>query len=98
MFHILEIADKTGRKIRLTQTQFQHILRKHPMMVNYLEEVKQTLQKPDKIIESTLEEEARYYYRYFKHRASPSKFLLVVVKYLNGEGFIISTHWKRSIK
>jgi len=66
------------------------------MMVNCLEEVKQTLQKPDKIVESTIEEGVRYYCRFFKHRESSNKYLLV--KYLNGEGFIISAYWRPHVK
>ncbi len=89
MSYIFEIIDKTKRRIRLTSKQWLHIVKKHPVMANYIEEIKVTIQKPDKIIDIDLEN-IRYYYKYFKHRDSQNKFLLIVVKYLNGEGFIMS--------
>ena len=52
---------------------------------------------PDKIIEYDPEERMVHYYRYFKDSKSP-RYLLVVVKYLNGEGFILTAYFMRSIK
>lgn len=41
MSHIFEITDKTGRKIRLTKEQFDHIKRDHPLVDE--DEMKHTL-------------------------------------------------------
>ncbi len=67
------------------------------MMANYLEEIKQTLEKPLKI---TLHEkgELKNYYLYIKHRKYPEKYLRVIVKYLNGWGFILTAHFVSYIK
>jgi len=43
------------------------------------------------------DENVRYYYRYYKNIESSAKNLLVVVKYLNGEGFVITAYFVRSI-
>ena len=43
------MVDKTGRKIRLTRTQYAHVLR-HKGMEQYLEEMKETLQHPAKVV------------------------------------------------
>lgn len=75
---IFEVIDKTGRKIRMPQKQWPHIMKKHPYMVKYLEEMQETLQKPDKLI--ALPRNKAHYYKNYKHLPSPNTFLLVIVK------------------
>ena len=101
MSNIFEIDDKTGRKIHLTKERWTHItepISPHRYMTNYLEEIKQTLIKPDKIISSFCDEKKFNYYRYFKHRNSKNKFLRILVKYLNNHGFVISAYFISNIK
>lgn len=95
MEHIFETIDKTGRKIKLTKTQYRHILR-HKGIEHYIEEIKQTLVKPLNIIRR--EEGNLYdYYTYHKNRVSPFKYLKVVVKYLNGDGFVITAYFVKNM-
>jgi len=97
MPNIFEVADKTGRKIRLTKERWTHIsspISPHAYMTNYLEEIKETLTKPNKIVQSTIDESKVKYYKYKK---SENKFLKVIVKYLNGSGFVISSYFVRNI-
>lgn len=94
---VLEVIDKTGRKIRLTQRQWTHITTSHAEMANYLEEIKYALINPIKIIQHTVGN-LRKYYTYQKNRKFPEKFLRVVVKYLNGEGFAITAQFVRYIR
>ena len=97
--NIFEVVDKTGRIIRMTDTNWIHIIRRHPQISTHQEEIKETLIKPDMILNPQREDEGlRYYYKHYKHRNSPNKYLLVVVKYLNGTGFTISAHFVRNIK
>ena len=98
MVNIFELMDKTGRKIRLTKRQLRETNLKHPNMAAYLEEIKETLTKPDAITAYGIDENVRYYYRYFKHIKSKNKYLLVIVKYLNGEGFVIKSYFEDKIK
>ncbi|MDP4039013.1 MAG: PBECR2 nuclease fold domain-containing protein [Candidatus Pacearchaeota archaeon] len=95
MLNIFEVIDKTGRKIRLTQEQLVHILR-HKGMEQHLEDIKQILINPQKVILRSDGETADYYL-YFKYRKSPSKYLQVTVKYLNGDGFIITAYFVKDI-
>ena len=88
MEFVFEIIDKTGRKIRLAKKQYSHISKKHPAVANYIEEIKETLQKPDAITESEIDENVRFYYKYYKHLISPNKYILVIVKYLNFGNFL----------
>jgi len=95
MLNIFEIADKTGRKIRLTQERWSHITQEHPEVVS-LEEVKDTLTSPLKIKSSKYSpEDVNYYYRFDKDK---KKYLMVAVKYLNGDGFVITVYYLRNLK
>ena len=92
---IFEIIDKTGRKIRLTRRQFKHIIR-HKGMENEIEKIKETLINPLKIIPHETGELYNYY-NYYKNRKQKAKFLQVVVKYLNGDGFVIVSYFVKHI-
>ncbi len=94
---IFEIGDKTRRKIRLTKKQWNHIRKKHPE-VEDPELIKETISKPHKITDYDIDESIKYYYRHYKHRSSHEKYLQVIVKYLNGQGFIITAQFKPYIK
>ncbi len=98
MDNIFEIEDKLRRKVHLSKERWRHINQDHPEIANYIEEIKETLQKPDKITTFSFDEDIRYYYKYFKRKASSAKYLLAVVKYLNGEGYIITSYFARYIK
>jgi len=93
---VFETIDKTGRKIRLTRKQYSHICKKHPTVSNYFEEIKETLIKPDKIIESDDNKNVGFYYKFYKKLKTPYQNILVIVKYLNGEGFIISAYFVKN--
>ena len=97
MANIFELIDKTGREIRLTKRQWRHITTTHAEMTNYLEEIKITLEKPLKIISQEKGGLVRYY-SYQKHRKHPEKYLRIIVKYLNGDGFMMTAHFVRNIK
>jgi len=68
------------------------------MMGTPIEEIKEALQKPDKITTFSFDEDIKYYYKYVKSRVSSAKYLLAIVKYLNGEGYIITSYFVRHIK
>ena len=93
---IFEVVDKTGRKIRLTQRQWTHITMTHAEMTNYLDEIQRTLSNPLKIVFQEKGNLIRYY-SYHKHRKHPEKYLRIIVKYLNGDGFVITTQFVRNI-
>ena len=76
MDNIFEITDKTGRKIRLTNRQFEHVIC-HKGMENYIEEIKDTLKNPLNII-SHEAGDLYDYYNYYKDRKQKAKYLQVV--------------------
>lgn len=58
---IFEVVDKSGRKIRLTTEQWSKIRKKHPEVENE-GRIKETLEKPIKIIYHSYDETAHKYY------------------------------------
>ena len=94
---IFEITDKNNRKIHLTKERWSHIIKKHPEVENY-ELIEETIKKPNKITNIHQDPKIHYYYKYYKHRPSYGKYLQVVVKYLNGDGFILTSQFKPYIK
>lgn len=93
MTHIFETIDKSGRKIRLTQERWQHILR-HKGMEQRLEDIKKVLINPTIITPHKYDEDRRNYYLYYKEM---KRYLLVAVRYLNGEGYISTAFITRKI-
>ncbi|MBI2574440.1 hypothetical protein HYV82_00985 [Candidatus Woesearchaeota archaeon] len=93
---VFEADDKSGRKIHLSKERWEHINHEHPEVAPHIEDIKDALSKPLQIIKPEYDENIRYYYRYFKERQSP--YLLVIVKYLNNHGFIITAYFVRDMK
>ena len=93
-----EVKDKTGRRLRMTDWNWHHIVKKHPEITSHQEKIIETLEKPDKIIESLEDSNTKYYYKYYKHLLPPYNFMRVIGKYLNGGGFIISAHFVKRIQ
>ena len=91
---IFEVIDKTGRRIRLTKKQWTHIRQRHPILNNY-GDVKETIKNPIKIFNR--DEETAIYYKYFKHKKDPAKYLKVIVNYLNGGGYVITAYFVNNI-
>ena len=93
MLNIFEVIDKTGRKIYLEQGEWDHIL-KHKYMAQYLEDIKETVINPDFIVHHKFDHSRRNYYHYYKER---KRYLSVSVKYLNGDGYVVTTFITRKI-
>lgn len=88
---VFEIVDVTGRLIRLNRAQYAHIM-EHSNMANTIEHIKEALQKPTIVKTSANDAQVRYCYRFHKQI---KMFLMVVVKYLNGHGFVITAYFTR---
>ncbi|MBI5797716.1 hypothetical protein HZA98_02305 [Candidatus Woesearchaeota archaeon] len=86
--NIFEIQDKTGRIIYLTEERWVHIL-KHPEMQDSLDKIEKTLAFPQSLTPHSYDKNIRNYYFFVKENR---KFLKVIVKYLNGKGFVITAY------
>ena len=94
--YVFEVTDKTGRKIRLTQKQWKHI-QKHPHMDESLERIKETIKNPTTIRYDEFNEKLIYFYREYKNMESRERYLFLSVKYLNGDGFVITSFYTNKI-
>ncbi len=97
MINIFEVIDKSGRVIHLSGERWRHIRKKHPEIENF-ELIKETIEKPDKITHIHADSTISYFWKNYKNRPSPDKFLLVVVKYLNGDGYVLSSYYEDKIQ
>jgi len=89
MSNVFEITDKTGRKIKLTDVTWRHIQKEHPLIDE--EEIKKTLINPLRITQKS--KNKVFYYQYFKFKKLPYRYLRVIVRYLNGNGFVITAYF-----
>ena len=95
MTWIFEVEDKSGRKIHLSDERWKHIVNEHANLSDKIEDIKDTLANPLTIRRSKYDEKVRFYYKFYKNL---SKYLLVSVKYLNGEGFVITAFYTSKIE
>lgn len=94
---IFEVASALGKKIRLTQVQWNHIIDDHREVENQVEKVKETISEPDLVCYDGKNDNF-HYYRFYNEMPVNKKFILVIVKHLNSEGFVITVHFTRKIK
>jgi len=95
--NIYEAISKLGKRIRLTETQWNHIKGKHVEIDNQRAKMILTLEEPDFIYHDPAEENY-HYYRNFKETPVTEKHLLLIVKHLNDEGFIITAFFVPKIR
>lgn len=91
---LFSIKDCAGKTIHLSRERWKHIL-KHQYMTESLEDLKETLMRPDLVQSFSHDDHLRFFYRYYKHR---KKYLFVLVRYLNGNGFIITGFYTDKIR
>lgn len=91
------VTDIFGRKIRITDERMNHVLR-HSEMVGQKRKIKETLANPDSIITSKYDKSVLLYHKYYKNTPFGEKYLLVAVKLLQDDAFIITTFFTDKIK
>lgn len=95
---VFEIVSKLNKKIRLTENQFYEIKLKHPEIVNQENKFKETLTSPDAIRKTQYENNAWLFYKFFKTTPVTQKYLMVAIKLLNDEGFVVTAYFTDRIK
>ena len=85
MVKLFEVRDKNNKIIYLSDERWKHIVIRHSE-VNDIEEIRETIVKPLVINQDKFDEHLNYYYRFNKLK---NRYLMVAVKYLNGEGYIL---------
>ena len=84
------LTDRFGRKIRLTDERRSHIFRR-PEMSSQEVKIIESLRDPDVIICTSLDRGVHLYYRFYKITPVTQKHLLVAVRIINNEGFIVTS-------
>jgi len=70
----------------------------HPEMKNQSFKIKETLVDPDEIRESVRAPSTWLFYKHYMKSPVSEKYLLVTVKVLNGEGFIVTAFFTDKVK
>lgn len=92
---VFMVRSVLGKRIRLTETQWRHI-RKRQEMHSQTKRMEETLAEPD-VVYYVEGEDTYHYYRFYPQTPVSSKHLLIIVKHLDGEGFVITCFYARRI-
>ncbi len=93
---VFEVEDKAVRSVFMSQERWQHINQEHPEVAPYVEEIKEAVRNQAYVYAHDCDVSVRYYYRDVKQRHP--RYLLVIVKYLNKHGIIITAYFAKHIK
>lgn len=92
---LFEISDILGRKIRTTKTYWKKIREvKHTELKLGIAEIKKTLKNPDEVRKSVTDATILLY----AQRQEKYDILIVAVKVLNGEGFLVTAYQTKQYK
>ena len=85
------LHDYQGVPIRLTDERLAHIL-EHPEMAGLEGAIEETLTRPEKVVESFSDPQARLSYRFYVGTRVGDKYLCVVVKVLGEDAFVLTAY------
>lgn len=91
------LTDYNDRTIRLTDERRIHIL-DNPEMAEQLERIRETIKTPEVVIATDADKTVQVYHRYYETTPVTSKFLLVVVKLLTDDAFVLTAFFSRREK
>lgn len=92
-----EVRTPSGITVRTTEEYWKLITQfKHPIVERYEKEVKETLKEPDEVRRSRKDANVLLYYRRYKNLEN--RYICVLIKQLNGEGFVITAYLADKVK
>ena len=94
---VFEVMSRLGTKIHLSNIQWSHIEARHKELRGQLDKMKLTLTEPDAVYRS-VGEETHHYYKKFSSTPVSEKYMLLVTKHREGEGFIITAFFVAKIR
>ena len=86
-----------GRSIRLTPERWQHILG-HPEMTGQEERLSETLRESGIVIATKRDPTVQCYHRLYEETPVTQKYLMVAVKILDDDAFVITAHFMSKVK
>jgi len=94
MTNIIKVMSKLGKEISVSEERWFMITNyKHPLMKGKEAQVSEVLENPDEIRRSKTDTRVFLYHKFYGKEA-----VSVVVRHLNGKGFIITAYITTSIK
>jgi hypothetical protein len=93
----LIFADYKERTIRLTQERRSHTF-EHPEMVSQLERIRETLAQPELVVATAIDETVHVYHRLYSQTPVTRKHLLVAVKMLGDDAFVLTAFFSNRQK
>jgi len=94
---VFEVLAYDGRKVRLTEIQRLHMLFFHPEIEGEQAKIREVLKNPQVVIEGATKD-TRICYRFYESTPVASKYLAIVVKVLDEEGFIITGYFTERVR
>jgi hypothetical protein len=91
------LYDHQGLAIRLTDERLAHIL-EHTEMVGHENALEETLAKPERVIESLSDPQARLYYRFYVGTRVGDKYVCVVVKIIENDAFVLTAYFTNKVR
>ena len=91
------LHDLDGLAIRLTDERLEHIL-EHPEMAEMEPAIEETLQDPERVVQSISDPDVHLYYRFYFRTVVGGKFLCVVVKMGEAGAFVLTAYLTDRIK
>lgn len=91
------IIDYADRTVRLTDERLGHI-QEHPEMVGQERRIREVLQKPDLVFTSHKDSSVHVYYKRYTRSPAGSKHLMVAVKILVQDAFVITAFFTDEVK
>lgn len=92
MANIFEVKTKDKRLIRLTEKQWLHVKQRHPEMVARAGDIEDAIANPTVRVQHS--DETTKFYKPIKDE---KKYIMVAVKILNGDGFVVTAYKTRRI-
>ena len=92
-----ELRDVWGNSASLTEERRVHLL-EHPEMRGQGDKLAETLLEPDVVIQSQSDNTVRLFHRFYRRLTIGDKYLCVVVKYAEGDVFIITAYFTDKVK
>ncbi len=86
-----QLEDCFGRIVRLTDERMEHIL-EHPEMLGLSLSIAAALSDPALVRRSCSDNALSLFYRFLEETAVGGKFLCVVVKYTEGDAFVVTAY------
>jgi len=93
---LFKIRSKMGKVVSLDENRWRHVL-EHPEMQNQLDRIKKTVVNPE-VRESIHDPSVLLFYKLYEETPVTEKYLLVIIKALNREGFIVTAFFADRVR